>query len=138
MPTRCSSRRRNCYERANGLSHTSHPPPSAPIMAETSPPRSQSDLADQIERATDALRRGHLAEAEGLYRAVLSADPHNFQALHRLGVLKLREAAFEEASGFITRAIAVDPSAGTAWSNLGSVQLTMRRYEEALASFDRA
>ena len=107
-------------------------------MAKTSPPRSESALADQIERATDAHRRGHLSEAEGLYRAVLSADPHNFQALHRLGVLKLREAAFEEALSLIARATAVDPRAGTAWSNLGSVQLAVRRHEEALASFDRA
>jgi Flp pilus assembly protein TadD len=71
-----------------------------------------------------AMRRhgaGNLAEAEAIYRRVLSAEPDNPFALHLLGVAAHQGGDHEGARGLIEKAIAAKPDFLEAFSNLGLV-----------------
>src|SRR5262249_13449393 len=108
------------------------------VMTQVPPPRADRALPAQLEKATVAHKQGRLSEAEGHYSAILVEHPHNFDALHRLGLLKYQQGELNLARGLIERAIAVNPASGAAWSNLGSIFLAMRRHEEALMGYDKA
>ena len=53
-------------------------------------------LREVYNEATALHQRGHLAEAEGLYRQLLSADPQAFAPRHMLGVLLAQQGRLAE------------------------------------------
>ena len=95
-------------------------------------------LQEQLESALSHHRAGRLTEAETLYRRILSHEPENVQALHRLGLIKTRRGESQRAIEFFTRAIAVDPNVAKYHSNLGAVLLEIGRFDEAMESFRKA
>lgn len=95
-------------------------------------------LMDTLNRAFAAHRSGQFAEAERLYKAVLNAQPGNFQALHMMGLVAVQEGRFDEASKWLDRALSIDPRSTGAHADLGNVLRNLGREKEALASFERA
>ena len=91
-----------------------------------------------LERATGLHQAGRLAEAEKLYRELLNIDPDDFDAVHRLGILKLHAGALEEARALLEKAVALAPASASALSNLGTALLESRQFPAALARFDAA
>jgi predicted O-linked N-acetylglucosamine transferase (SPINDLY family) len=83
-------------------------------------------------------QRGRLDEAQSHYRAVLRAQPRNFDAMHLLGLLRFQQGRHPEALDHISAALRLRPSAPAALSNLGLVLGALGRLDEALASFDKA
>jgi protein O-GlcNAc transferase len=83
-------------------------------------------------------QRGKLDQAESHYRAVLTARPTNFDALHLLGLLKFQQGRHIEALDLMHAALRLKPEAPVTLSNLGLVLAALGRLEEALASFDNA
>ncbi len=75
---------------------------------------------------------GRLAQAETLYRQVLSMMPSHPGALNLLGVLMHQTQRPEEACQLLAKAIAADPAAADYYSNLNVVLTAMGRHAEAM------
>jgi tetratricopeptide (TPR) repeat protein len=90
-----------------------------------------------IRQAVMLHQGGRMSEAERAYTAILAADPHHFDALHLLGVLRQQQGRSVEALQLIAAALKTYQSAD-ALANYGLVLDALERREEALASFDRA
>lgn len=74
---------------------------------------------------------GRLAQACSLYQQLLAADPENWVALHRLGVVLHRLGHSDEAAGLIDRALALEPDNAAACSDLAAILKGLGRYDEA-------
>ena len=75
-------------------------------------------------------RRGRLAEAERLYRAVLQADPDHLQARFNLGLVCVRRGAVEEAVDLFRQAVDQKPDFAEAHNALG-IALRLNGQKEA-------
>jgi predicted TPR repeat methyltransferase len=94
--------------------------------------------AEAFARAVGYHDAGRLADAEGLFRAILKEQPDHFGCLHRLGLLTLQVGRLAEASDFLSAAARLQPGSAAVHHNLG---LALRRrglLEPALASYRRA
>jgi protein O-GlcNAc transferase len=90
---------------------------------------------------TEALalhQQGRLAEAEPIYRRVLSDDAKNAQALSLLGTLCLQTKRNEEAVVLLEQAVALKDDEAGWFANLGLVLRTLERYTEGAAALRRA
>src|SRR5688500_7387257 len=96
------------------------------------------DVVQTFERALLFHHQGRLAEAEGLYSAILAVRPDYFDALQMLGLVKLRRGEPTAALKLMASAMKMRPSAPQVLLNYGIVLNALDRHEEALASFDRA
>jgi predicted TPR repeat methyltransferase len=93
---------------------------------------------DLLEIALEHHRGGRLRKAEAGYRAVLSADPSNADALHWLGVLMMTAGQAESAVSLLKRATEQRPGDAAFQHNLGHALLAVGRADEALGAFQRA
>ncbi len=90
-----------------------------------------------LGEATQLHRQGRLPEAEPLYLQILRQDPDQFEAMHRLGVLRGQQGRYREALDLIGAALAVRSDAAEARQNYGLILHKMMRHDEALAVFDQ-
>ena len=102
------------------------------------PKPSAEDRLAALQRAIAFQQRGNLVAAEQLYRAILDAEPDQFDALHLLGVIRLQQRRIEEAVGLIEAALRVRPNVVEARSNLAKGLALLGRDEKAVEQFDRA
>ena len=77
---------------------------------------------------------GRLAEAEQLYRRVLSAEPRHADSLHRLGVIAYQAGQYDAAVELIGKALAQNASAAPYHGHLGLVLGALGRWDEAIAA----
>ena len=68
-------------------------------------------------------QQGRLAEAESTYLQLLNAQPKDVDALHYLGVLRMRQGRRDEAIELIKRSLNISPRNPDAWNNLGNMLL---------------
>ncbi|HEV7607917.1 MAG TPA: tetratricopeptide repeat protein [Steroidobacteraceae bacterium] len=68
-------------------------------------------------------QQGRLAEAESAYLQLLQKQPRDFDALHYLGVLRMRLGRREEAIELVKRSLSISPHNPDAWNNLGNMLL---------------
>ncbi|MFN7308260.1 MAG: tetratricopeptide repeat protein, partial [Acetobacteraceae bacterium] len=83
-------------------------------------------------------QQGLFAEAKTGFRALLTRDPHNFDASHFAGLSASELGLLEEGVTLIRRAIVINPRHVGARNNLGMALIRLGRYEDALSSLDRA
>jgi predicted O-linked N-acetylglucosamine transferase (SPINDLY family) len=95
-------------------------------------------LSELAEQAMQLHEEGRLAQAEALYRQVLSTDPDHFEAQHLLGMLCLQQGRTEEALALVTAALDARPDDPHTLSTYGAILNKLRRYEEAVAIYDKA
>lgn len=81
---------------------------------------------------------GRLAEAEQLYRRVLSQDPQQPDALHLMGLIASAVGKLEIAERFIRQAVALRPDFADALHNLGNFHRRANRLTDGLTAFHRA
>jgi tetratricopeptide (TPR) repeat protein len=81
---------------------------------------------------------GRLAEAEQLYRQVLSKTPHHADSLHWLGVIGLQTGNLAPAGELISAAVRIRPNDAIYHSNLGLVYQNQGKLDQAAACFERA
>jgi tetratricopeptide (TPR) repeat protein len=81
---------------------------------------------------------GRLAEAEQIYRQILSSRPNHFDALHLSGVVAYQRGDHAEAVRRIDEALKRNPSHAGAWNNRGIALSAQNMPAEALESFSRA
>ena len=83
-------------------------------------------------------QEGRLAEAEKIYRQILTAQPNHPGALHFLGVLLHHAGRSDLAVDLICRAIALTPNNAAAYSNLGEAYRALDRFDEAVEAYRQA
>jgi protein O-GlcNAc transferase len=83
-------------------------------------------------------REGRLDRARALYLKALAADPHDAEALHRLGVLCVQEGDPSAGVEWIAKSIAISPYAPAPRNNLGVALAALGRFEEAVEAYGAA
>jgi hypothetical protein len=83
-------------------------------------------------------RAGRWAEAEALYRQILSRDAANAELLQLLGVLCAESGRAEEAVELLRRAVAINPSSAEYRKNLAAAYRRLGNLEEAIAQGRKA
>jgi protein O-GlcNAc transferase len=95
-------------------------------------------LPEAFEFAVQHHRAGQLADAEALYRQILSAQPHHADALHMLGVIAHQAGRHDLAVELILKAIVLNPINAAAHSNLGEVYRALGRIDDAITHYRHA
>jgi tetratricopeptide (TPR) repeat protein len=103
-----------------------------------SPAASEILKVTQLAEALALHRTGRLADAEKIYRQILTAQPNDFDCLHLLGVIAYQHGHHTDAVRQIDLALKRNPDNVFALSNRGNALKELRRFDEALASYDRA
>jgi predicted O-linked N-acetylglucosamine transferase (SPINDLY family) len=96
------------------------------------------DLPRAIQIAVESHQAGRLADAEALYRQILTVDSHHFDALHLLGVLAHQSGKHQEAIELIAKATRQNPAAFPALNNLGLAYRAVNDLAEASVCFQKA
>jgi len=91
-----------------------------------------------LQQAGAFCKAGQWGEAEQVCRALLKAQPDNFEALNLMGIIASKTQRNREAAELIVRAISVRPDQAVAHLNLGNIFLSLQRPAEALDSIERS
>jgi predicted O-linked N-acetylglucosamine transferase (SPINDLY family) len=94
-------------------------------------------ISQTLQQALQFQRAGQLAEAEALYRQILSIQPDNADALHRLGLIAYRNSRFDAALELINQALAIRPAADD-YCNLGLVLSALGRFSESVQASQKS
>src|SRR5438105_3375293 len=95
-------------------------------------------VEQQIDEALKHHSAGRFAEAEEIYRRVLTQRPGLPAAMHLLGVLQSQLGKKDVAVEMIGKAIAAAPNVPEFHSNLALVFIEQGRPDQAIASCRRA
>jgi tetratricopeptide (TPR) repeat protein len=101
-------------------------------------PVGQPSVAEWSATALGHHQAGRLAEAEALYRQVLTLDQDHLDGLHNLGVLYRQLGRNEAAASLLARAVAVNDQIPSLYSHLAGALRATGRLEEAAAAYGRA
>ena len=91
-----------------------------------------------MDEAVRYHQNGRLAEAEGVYRRVLSADPRHADSLHLLGLIAHQAGRNDAAVDLIGKAIGINRMVAEYHSNLGESLRAEGNLDAALAAYDNA
>jgi len=91
-----------------------------------------------LQRGLEHQQAGELAEAERIYRSVLTTEPNNAEALHLLGTIAAQVGKPEAAVELIRKAISLRPSSAYFLNNLGNALKALGRTKEAEESYRKA
>lgn len=108
------------------------------VISRTPPSKSTEDTSHFFVQAVTAHERGLLADAERLYEKVLKKDRRHFEAICRLGVLRLQQSRFPEAADLFRRAIELDAESADARHYLGFALTGMDDFEGAKLNYEKA
>jgi predicted O-linked N-acetylglucosamine transferase (SPINDLY family) len=97
-----------------------------------------SNAPDLITKAITLHQRGDTANAEQLYVKILAGDPHHFDALHMLGVIRIHQGRNTEAVELIGSALQKIDNDARAWSNYGVALNNLKAHEQALTCYEKA
>jgi len=81
---------------------------------------------------------GNWRQAEQYYRRVLETDPHNGEALDRLGRMSLQGNDPAAAAEWLQKAAELGTCDATLYSHLGVARAKLKQFDEAIACFQRA
>ena len=103
------------------------------------PPRAPKvDETRILQAAVEHHKAGRFKEAKDHYRLILTHNPRNADAIHRLGTLALQVEQYEKAAEFIGQAIEIGPATATMYINYGAALRNLEKYDEAIAVYDKA
>ena len=92
-----------------------------------------------LDVAQNEFYNGHYREAENLYQQVLNAEPGNFTACHKLGLIALKTGRLEAGIDLINQALVKNPSSpeayydqGVGLQELGKLEQAKDRYKNAI------
>src|SRR5690242_16367707 len=96
------------------------------------------NVAEMLAEALTHHRSGQLAQAEAMYRQVLSIEPYNAEALHMLGVIAYQAGNLEAALDLIGQSIDCSPGEAAYFNNLGEVLRAIGEPREAIIALRQA
>ena len=88
-----------------------------------------------FELALEHQLAGRWDAAEGLYRAMLAADPGHAEALHFFGVLRHQQGHGDEGRALVQQSLALQPHRPDWHNTLGNMLSAQGSSEEAVAAF---
>jgi tetratricopeptide (TPR) repeat protein len=106
--------------------------------ASAHPRRNLRDVAQTFREAALLHERGRLQEAEHRYRIVLEADGRHFDALYRLGLIRLQQGRFADAELLFRQAAKADPRSADAQLHLAVALTGLKRHDEAIRRCEKA
>jgi len=95
-------------------------------------------ISDLFAQAVHHHQAGRLAEAEKLYRQILSLDARHIDTLHLLGVIAYQTGNLELAVTRYEQALAIKPDFPKALYNLGVAFQAQGKLDEAIACYEQA
>ncbi|HEV3136750.1 MAG TPA: tetratricopeptide repeat protein, partial [Pirellulales bacterium] len=96
------------------------------------------NIAEALALGNRHQQAGQWADAERIYRQVLTVEPGNPQALYQMGILALQVGRFEEAKDWISHAVVADPSQAVFHANLGEAYRRLGKSSQAMVCYDQA
>lgn len=90
-----------------------------------------------LVEALDRESRGHIADAQELYRTVLEQQPDNYQALTRFSLLEYRIHNYDSAVSLLKTASGIYPNDHGIWFNLGVSYRAIGQAEKAIPCFEK-
>ncbi len=96
------------------------------------------DIKTHLKACQQAIRDGHLSEAEAHCRAALDIDPDSPSALNLIGILHRRAGRLADAERAMARALDLAPDNAALTRNLGLVELSRGKTEQAMEHLRRA
>jgi tetratricopeptide (TPR) repeat protein len=87
-----------------------------------------------IARAAELEKEEKFAEAEEIYRQILTHHPDNVSAMRLWALLGIEQKRFADAEVLLQRAVKVAPGFSRALTTLCSVQLEQEKYEDVIKS----
>ena len=97
-----------------------------------------SDISSLFASAIGHFRRGEVAQASDLGKAILARDPNHAQTLNLLGIMAQQAGRNRAAVKLINQAIALDPTDAAFHYNIGLAHQGLGGKDEALAHYARA
>jgi protein O-GlcNAc transferase len=97
-----------------------------------------ANIGQAIQVAVQHHRAGRLAEAEAVYRQILSQHPTQVEALHLLGMLAAQTGRLDSAIELLRQAIQLKPGFAEAYDTLANALKAKGQLEEAVAAYRRA
>jgi len=98
----------------------------------------ENNFTQEMSFARLSERNGDNVKAKKLYRHILSEEPENRVALHRMGVISGKEGRYDEAVNYLTQATALEDPSAELLSDLGYVYYLQDNQELAQTTFERA
>lgn len=96
------------------------------------------DASGPLATAMALHQQGQLAQARGIYRAILATDRASAAAHHYLGLLEHQSGNPTPALGHLQRAVQSEAAQAFYWVNLGNLLKDLQRPQEAEAAYQRA
>jgi tetratricopeptide (TPR) repeat protein len=82
--------------------------------------------------------QGRFREAEYLYEKVLRAESRHFDALYRLGLIRLQQNRYDDAISLFRRALKVNKYSAEAHHHFAVALMALNRTEEAIQRYQKA
>jgi protein O-GlcNAc transferase len=98
----------------------------------------ETRVQNLLGEAFQCHQTGRLAEAERIYREILSVDPQHADATHLLGVIAHQVGRSDIAVDLIGKAIEINGTVAAYHSNRGNALKDLGRLDEAIAAYDAA
>ncbi|HTI17705.1 MAG TPA: tetratricopeptide repeat protein [Trinickia sp.] len=103
-----------------------------------SKPANRRQLDTLLQQAVALHENGALADAEELYREILSQRPRHFDALQLLAALALQAGRIDEGAELLKKALSIDGTQAPIHSNLAFALNALGQHDAALSSANRA
>ncbi len=87
-----------------------------------------------IAKAAELEKQEKYADAEKIYRGILTRHPNNVSAMRLWARLGVQEKRYAEAETLLRQAVKVAPAFSAAWSDLCGAQLEQEKYDQAAES----
>jgi predicted O-linked N-acetylglucosamine transferase (SPINDLY family) len=101
-------------------------------------PNALSLSAVSFQNGAKLHQAGNLQEAETQYREALKLNPHSFESLHFLGILKAQMDECPEAIELFNKAIVINPQNEQVYLNRGLAKYKLGNLQPALDDFLRS
>jgi tetratricopeptide (TPR) repeat protein len=85
-----------------------------------------------IARAAELEKKEKFADAEKVYRQILTRNPDNVSAMHLWARIGTRQKRYAEAEVLLKQAVKVAPGFSRAWADLVTVQYEQEKFEDAV------
>ncbi|MDE2593420.1 MAG: tetratricopeptide repeat protein [Burkholderiales bacterium] len=108
------------------------------MNAAAAPALTPQAIDDLVDQSIAALERGLLDQAKSGFQTVLQHDPQQFDSLHLLGVIAMRQGDLSQAIALISQAVGIYQDVPEAYTNLGIACMESKQPEQAIAHFDQA
>src|SRR4051812_13830414 len=94
--------------------------------------------ADALRVALQFHRANDLANAQSIYRQVLSVEPNNASALHYLGLIEMAAGHRDVGEQMIRKSLSIKPDQASAWNNLATALIDSNKTDEAIEALQNA